>query len=253
MVSASNSVRSASATARPPLPSDIPELSGAEVAAVYYGQRMGGDFYDFIRVSPNRVLIGLMDVAGRNLENRSILVAVQQTFRSRGAELLAKEEINEAEAMIRLCLELNRTVMQAAGGVSSCPAFAGCYREDLGTICYFNAGHTPGLLRDATSIMELPATGLPLGLFSHTMCDAPTVALLPSAALLITSRGIIEGKHKNEEFGLDRLKETFQQTASDTAKEICLNVLGQVQQFMRTPPTHNDITAVALLRARTLP
>ena len=47
-----------------PVHSDVPELRGAELASVYYARRMAGDFYDFIRVGPNRVLFGLMDAAG---------------------------------------------------------------------------------------------------------------------------------------------------------------------------------------------
>jgi serine phosphatase RsbU (regulator of sigma subunit) len=68
--------------------------------------------------------------------------------------------------MIELCYEINRTILKLADGIRSCPAFIGCYNEDLGTVCYANAGHTPGLLRDGTGITRLEATSLPLGLFS---------------------------------------------------------------------------------------
>jgi serine phosphatase RsbU (regulator of sigma subunit) len=68
--------------------------------------------------------------------------------------------------------------------------------EDLGTVCYANAGHTPGLLRDATGIRRLAATGLPLGLFSHTTRDAYTVSVDPGTVLLIVSLGIIEADHR---------------------------------------------------------
>src|SRR5271170_4082494 len=171
-----------------PVQAEVPELKGANLAAIYYGQRMGGDFYDFLRVSPKRVLFGLLDVAGGLEESRDIISAAQHTFRTLGAELFAKEDINEAEAMIEVCLQLNRTILETAGGVHSCPAFAGCYDENLGTVCYFNAGHTPGLVRDTTGVAELPATGLPLGLFSHSTCDASTVVLQPGAVLLLVSR-----------------------------------------------------------------
>ena len=60
---------------RDPIHSDIPELHGAELASVYYGRRMAGDFYDFIRVSPNRVLFGLLDVAGGLEDTRAIVSA----------------------------------------------------------------------------------------------------------------------------------------------------------------------------------
>ena len=73
--------------AREPIHADIPELNGAELASVYYGYRMAGDFYDFIRVAPNRVLFGLLDVAGGLEGTRPIVSAAQQTFRTVGTDL----------------------------------------------------------------------------------------------------------------------------------------------------------------------
>jgi serine phosphatase RsbU (regulator of sigma subunit) len=227
---------------------EVPELHAAQLAAAYYGERQGGDLHDFVRVTPNRVIFGLLDMAGRLEENGAVISAAQQTFRSRSPELFAAEDVNEADAMAELCLELNRAIIAAEGGVRSCPAFAGCYNEDLGTVCYFNAGHTPGLLRDVTGITELPATGLPLGLFSHATCEAPLVALPPGAALLLVSRGLLEGKRRREEFGLERVKTGLQQAGNETAKELCATVIDGVQQFMRKRPTHNDVTALALVR-----
>ena len=240
--------RSKSPARRDPIQAPVPDLQQANLAAVYYGQRMAGDFYDFLRVSPRRVLFGLLDVAGPLNDNRNIVNAAQQTFRDLGRELLAKDDINEAEAMIEICLQLNRTILNTAGSVHSSPAFAGCYDEMLGTVCYFNAGHTPALVRDNTGISELPATGLPLGLFSHSTCDASAVALEPGASLLLVSRGIVEAKCGGEEFTLEAVKRGFRNSAAQNSKDICQAVLGQVQEFMCKPPTHDDVTALALAR-----
>jgi serine phosphatase RsbU (regulator of sigma subunit) len=233
---------------RNPVASKVPELDDAELAALYYGQRMGGDFYDFIRVSPNRVLFGLLDVAGRFELNSGIISATQDVFRKRGAELFGNPDINEADSMAELSLELNRTVIASGTSLHACPAFVGCYNEDLGLICYVNAGHTPGLVRDGKGISELPATGLPLGLFSHATSESKMVALEPGAILLLVSRGIVESKCKGEEMGMDKLKEDFQKTTASTAKEHCLSVLDKVKEYMCAPPTHDDVTALALLR-----
>jgi len=231
-----------------PIHSEIPELHGAELASVYYGRRMAGDFYDFIRVSPNRVLFGLLDVAGGMENTRAILSAAQNTFRTVGTELFARGDINEADAMMELCLQLNQTVLKAAEGVRCCPAFLGCYEESLGIVCYCNAGHTPGLLRDRAGVRELPATGLPLGLFSHMIPDAPIAALEPGGVLLLASRGIVEAKCKAQEFGLQGVKEVLQQSQAASAKDLCVSVLDQVQRFMCTAPNHDDVTALALAR-----
>ena len=233
---------------RDPIQASVPELNQANLAAVYYGNRIAGDFYDFLRVSPKRVLFGLLDVAGPLNDNRGIVNAAQQTFRQLGRELLEKDDVNEAEAMIEICLRLNRTILDTAGSVHSSPAFAGCYDETLGTVCYFNAGHTPGLVRDATGVSELPATGLPLGLFSHSTCDASTVALEPGAVLLLVSRGIVEAKCGGQELGLDSVKAGLQHSEARNATGFSQGVLQQVQEFMCKPPTHDDVTALALVR-----
>jgi serine phosphatase RsbU (regulator of sigma subunit) len=117
-----------------PVPSEFPKMDGAEIAATTYGQRVAGDFYDSVRVSPERILFGLLDVAGRRENNQQILAAAQKIFRTLGAELFSQIDINESEAMTTLCLRLNRGIMEAAEGVHSCPAFLGCYNERFGTL-----------------------------------------------------------------------------------------------------------------------
>src|ERR1700694_3409897 len=219
-----------------PVYSDFPKIDGAEIAATTYGKRVAGDFYDSLRVSPERILFGLLDVAGRRENNQLILSTAQNTFRTLGAELFSGSDINESEAMVTLCIQLNRGLMQAAAGVHPCPAFIGCYHEKFGTLCYTNAGHTPGLLRDSSGMVELGSTGLPLGLFSHATCEAPTVALERGAVLLLVSRGVIEGKCKAEntaddEFGLERVKERFQIEASPNAQKVSGSILNSVGEF----------------------
>jgi serine phosphatase RsbU (regulator of sigma subunit) len=233
-----------------PRHSDVPVLRRAEIAAVYQNQRVAGDFYEFLRVGPSRVLFGLFDVAGRRQDTRAILVAAQDTFRTLAPQLFAGQNFNEAEAMARLSHEVNLTILRVAQGIRSCPAFIGCYNEDLGTACYTNAGHTPGLLRDDSGITQLEASGLPLGIFSHATHRASTCALGPGAVLLIVSRGIVEAEYNEEEFGLQGAKKSLEQATAHTAQDLCLAILQATEQFMDTAPTHNDITALALLRYR---
>lgn len=226
---------------------------GADIAAVFVGKRMAGDFYDAIRVSPQRVLIGLLDVAGRRENNRQILTAAQEIFRSSGPELLAVEDVNEADAMTELTLRINRGLIETSAGVLSCPSFLACYHEKFGTLCYANAGHTPALLRDETGMTELGPTGLPLGLFSHATSDARIVALERGSALLLVSRGVVgcEGHVDGpvEEYGLERVKSIFNGVPVPyTAKIVCTSVLDSLAAFSRGQPLCDDRTALALVR-----
>jgi sigma-B regulation protein RsbU (phosphoserine phosphatase) len=224
------------------------ELKGAQLAAASYGQRTGNDLHDYIRVGPDRVLFALLDVAGRSDQSRAVLSAAQDALRSRGTQLLANDDVNEADAMIEVCVQMNRAIIKAAGRVCACPVFAGCYNETLGTLCYVNAGHTPGLLRDESGISELRATGLPLGLFSHSAADASIAVLRPDATLLIVSRGTVDAIGKGKEFGLQTAKDFLLSTPGQNAQEICARLVGRVKEFMANKPPKNHATMIALAR-----
>jgi serine phosphatase RsbU (regulator of sigma subunit) len=216
------------------------------------GKRLAGDFYDSVRVSPERVLFALLDVAGRREDNRGILAASQDIFRNFGTELFSRPDINESDAMTELCIRINRVILEISNGVHSCPAFIACYHERFGTLCYSNAGHTPGLLRDNNGISELSSNGLPLGLFSHATSEAPTVGLDKGAAVLLVSRGVIEceghARHASEEFGLERIKLLYETAPADTASVLCASVLKSVADFSGDSPACDDRTALALVR-----
>lgn len=226
---------------------DSASLRDASLTIAYFPSCTGGDFHDFARVSSTRFLFGLLDVAGKRETSQVIRQAARACFRSAGKELFSADDLNEPEAMVELLRRLNLEVMRAAGGVRSCPAFAGCYNEELGTVCYVNAGHTPGLLRDDASVLELPATGLPLGLFSLAPTEARIIGLDLQASLAIVSRGVVEAERRNEEFGLTGVKNVMRANARP-ANELSQSILERVQDFMRAVPRHNDVTALTLTR-----
>lgn len=237
---------------REPTVAEMPTLSGADIAGLIQGKRVGGDFYQFARASSERVVFGLLDVAGDAVENRGIVEAARETFQTKGPVCLANQELNEADAMMEFCHELNASIRKAAAGVRSCAAFLGCYNEALGTVCYVNAGHTPGLLRYDSEVSELPATGMPLGLFAASTYEAPTAAVPRDGALLLVSRGVVEVSRKREEFGLQRLKEHFQQVPLTNAQSVAAAALDAVRQFADSAAPSNDLTALAVVRPGTI-
>ena len=105
-------------------------------------------------------------------------------------------------------------------------------------------------MRDMSKIRQLEATALPLGLFSHSVPDSSVVAVRPGNTFLAVSKGVVEAKYKGEEYGIERVREYLSQAHFDTAHETCVGLLARVRQFMGTPPTHNDVTALSLVRSR---
>lgn len=249
--------------ARRPTPAQVPQLATVDVAACYQSARVGGDYFEFVRVAPGRLLLVLLDVAGGAKEAMPVLAAVQDLLHKRGPELFRSDDVNEADAIAELVLLMNRTILASAEGLHHTPAFVACYNESLGMLTYINAGHTPGLLKDGDSVELLPANGLPLGLFSHSTHDAQIAVMAPRAKVLLVSRGLVEMRSGREEFGLERLCHHFQRSAASSAPHLCEEILSEVSQFVRlnnagmfgrilkvvkNGQIKNDVTAVALAR-----
>jgi serine phosphatase RsbU (regulator of sigma subunit) len=209
---------------------------------------MGGDFFDFLVVN-SRLIFLMLDVSGLRDSAQNIAAIVQDQFRSMVPKRFAATELNEAMAIVDLSLALNRTVLEAADGICASSAFLGCYDMQLGTVCYSNAGHVPGLVRDQTGISQLPATGLPFGLFSHATHDSSMTVLEPGAVLLLVSRGVVEARCQGNEFGVEGASATLEHLNAPSAQRLCVAMLDGVERFMCAPPTHNDVTALALVRS----
>src|SRR5689334_10101056 len=108
---------------RIPRPSVLPDRSDLSVSACYKGARIGGDYYDFLPISGTRIVFLLSDVAGKRTEALDIAAALQDALHERAPELLGDPEANVSDGVTALALELNRTVIQAAGGVRPAPTF----------------------------------------------------------------------------------------------------------------------------------
>lgn len=233
---------------RTPEPSALPQLKTVETGAEYAFARMGGDFYEFLAQGDSRLIFVLLDIAGKRESAMDIAAAVQDVFRVSAPQLFAGEHINDNEALAELTLQLNRGILAAAEGVCHSAAFVGCLNELVGTLSYCNAGHTPGLLKFRAAVDQLPANAPPLGLFSHATYEPQVTVLQPGAVLLLGSRGLLESKYRGEEYGVERLTQSFQAMPPAGAREVCRRILDGVEDFTGAPLLHNDVTAIAVVR-----
>ncbi|HZQ90399.1 MAG TPA: SpoIIE family protein phosphatase [Terriglobales bacterium] len=246
----------APATPKPPV---RPSVEGHSVDAYYQAARTGGDFFEFAITPSGRLLVVLLDVAGERDEAFVVESAVQARMRDLGPELFSDPEGNDAISLSSLTMELNRTIIEAAGGVRCAPGFLACYEPSLGALWYVNAGHTPGLVRDPVHVATLGASGVPMGLFSHAVHDAQLSVLQPASAMLLVSRGTVEAAGRLEA-GLERAREVLQSSALHSAGDLCKAALaGTLGKPSRTDsaihalkrlagPQENDRTAVAVIR-----
>ncbi len=233
-----------------PVPTQFPTLSSAQIAVRYHGARIGGDFFDIV-CARDRMIFIVLDIAGRRDFAFHVAATVQVVFRQMAVEFFQEEHVNESDAMTHLVLAINRSIMEITGQAHMATGFAGCYREELGTLCYVNAGYTPALVRDSHGIGELPASGLPLGLFMHATQDALMTVLEPGATLLLFSRGLMEARNKRSEFGIERVRKILAASHTADAESLCTEILDTVLAHMHGRPIDNDLSTLALMRFAT--
>src|SRR5260370_41042831 len=78
-----------------PVQGQFPKVADAEIAAAFYGKRVAGDLYDSLRVSAERILFGLLDVAGRREVKQCILFGAEETLGGLGLGLFGAQGITD--------------------------------------------------------------------------------------------------------------------------------------------------------------
>src|SRR5690348_9060226 len=248
---------------RLPRPAVLPDRGDLSVSALYRGSRMGGDYFDFVPINATRMLFLLSDVAGQRDEAMHVAAALQDVLAERASALLADEDANVSDAITDLALELNRTVIQAAGGVRPAPTLLGCLDEQFGLLHYASAGHTPALVRSSTETVQLDSTGLPFGLFSHATHDAAVAVVAPGSSIVLVSKGVSAITAGKKEFGAEGVREILESRQFPTAQQLCHDILESAVRFADQPSrfgpqfsiagfrSHhepNDMTIVCLMR-----
>ena len=141
------------------LPSRNPEVRNFDIAgANYSSDRVGGDYYDFIRIADEHLGIVVGDVSGKGIAAALIMAA----FR---ASLIA--EIRNNYAMRTTMSKVNRLLWESVEPDRFVTALFGVLDVSARRFTYVNAGHNPAVLyRAATGLFDtLEPTGPLLGTF----------------------------------------------------------------------------------------
>jgi hypothetical protein len=74
---------------RLPAPSQPPKLNSSDLAALYRGARVGGDFFESVKVGNDRLIFVLLDIAGRRDQAIDIAASLQELLRRTVPEMFA--------------------------------------------------------------------------------------------------------------------------------------------------------------------
>jgi serine phosphatase RsbU (regulator of sigma subunit)/anti-sigma regulatory factor (Ser/Thr protein kinase) len=224
------------------LPRELPQLPDWQVAAHYGPARaVGGDFYDFIALPDGRIGIVVGDVTDKGVPAALVMARTQSVLRGEAPRLVSPAQVLQRTNEILL---------------PEMPArmFVTCLylvlEPETGRVVYANAGHNLPYVRTAGGVIELKASGMPLGLLAGMDYPEHEAVIAPGESVLLYSDGLVEAHDRTGAmFGFPRLRELM--GTERHGGDLLDHLLAELHGFVgRGWEQEDDITLVVLERAR---
>ena len=250
LVLARNIQRSSLPSVFPPYPRDLTIDLFADMVPA---RDVGGDFYDFFYVAPDRLAALVADVSGKGVPAALFMMKAKSILRELALSMSDLGEI-VAKANERLCEGNNADMFVTC--------WIGVLDEGTGELRYVNAGHNPPYIRRAGGALEAlgNVSGLFLGGMEGIRYRTFTAHLAPDDLLFLYTDGVTEANNVlGEFFGEARLEETLSgrralglarfmqnRVPLTSPTELCRRVRGAVDAFAGKAAQYDDITLLAL-------
>jgi len=215
------------------LPETAPVIPGFDLAVLNEPCfEVGGDYYDFLSLGPNTLLVVIADVEGKGISSAMVMSNLQATLRALVLHLHSLNDIAES---------LNKMILQDTRGEKYLTMFMGLIDTRRKAIHYINCGHVPPIIvRPGSDPIQLTEGGMVIGLFENVQFERGHAKFQGGDILLLCTDGITESMDvENEEFGSERLVASVSQVSDRKAKDIVLKVCDDVTAYSKGG-THMD-------------
>ncbi len=180
------------------LPKELPARLGWKVDAFYRPARsVGGDFYDFVDLPNGRLGVAIGDVTDKGVPAALVMATCRSMLR---AAALDHERPGEVLA------EVNDTLVDEIPPAMFVTCLYAIIDTSTGMMSLANAGHNLPYVRTGDGVIELRATGMPLGLMKGMDYEERSFTFSSEDVMVLTSDGITEAHDADGEmYGFSRL------------------------------------------------
>ena len=251
-------------------PADLSGLPSLEVHGVCRPARtVSGDYYDFIPLSPERMMLAVGDISGKGISAALLMATVHAFVRAYSLEpektlaamaveaggsqkkLLGSGNNGDGELSPSFLMStLNYQLYRSTPPEKYATMFLACYDAVARSLIYSNAGHLPPMvLGDDGNVRRLETSGTVVGLFDGMAYGQSAVGMQPGDIFVAYSDGITEPENEFGEFGEERLVELIRAHRHESLSRISEAVTGAVSDWIAGGEQPDDVTLV-LARAR---
>ena len=223
------------------LPTNFPDGEDYSIyAEMIAAKEVGGDFYDFYKLSDTTVAFLAADVSGKGIPAAMFMMTAKTIIKGLAESGIAVNDIF-TKANEKLC-ENNESGMFVT-------AWMGILDLTTGNIQFANAGHNPPLLKRADGSFEYLKTraGFVLAGMEGVRYRAGEITLNPGDRLFLYTDGVPEATNINNKlYGEDRLLSFMNENASVEATRLLPELKKNIDEFVGDAPQFDDITMLML-------
>ena len=230
------------------IPKEAPQMPGLDIAAAYIPCfDVGGDFYDFLRMSERCIAIAIADVMGKGIP-AAIMMGL-----FRGAMRAYVDTDGNCEATQKIVTKLNRMTCDEYKEGEFVTLFFANIDVQKGTLTYCNCGHEPAVLIRDGRITKLEKGGLVLGVEVQEKYEVDTLQFRDGDCLLLYSDGLIDAANFNGEFwGRKRMLEAAKKFAVGySAEQMVKSILGYRRRFVGLASQCDDTSLIIVKVGKT--
>ena len=219
------------------LPTNFPDGDDYRIfAQMIAAKEVGGDFYDFYKLSDTTVTFLAADVSGKGIPAALFMMTAKTIIKELAERGMSVNEIFTI-ANEKLC-ENNEADMFVT-------AWMGILDITTGKMQFANAGHNPPLLKRADGSFEYLKTraGFVLAGMDGIRYRAGELTLNPGDRLFLYTDGVPEATNTDEKlYGEDRLLSFMNGNADLEATALLPALKANIDEFVGEAPQFDDIT-----------
>ena len=219
------------------LPTNFPDDDAFGIyAQMIAAKEVGGDFYDFYRLSDTTVAFLVADVSGKGIPAAMFMMTAKTIIKDLAESGMAVNDIF-TKANEKLC-ENNESGMFVT-------AWMGILDLKTGSLQFANAGHNPPLIKRADGTFEYLKTraGFVLAGMEGMRYRVGELMLSPGDRLFLYTDGVPEATNaENQLYGEDRLLQFMNQNSTIEATELLPRLKANIDEFVGDAPQFDDIT-----------
>ena len=224
------------------IPEKAPVIRGLDIAATYTPCfDVGGDFYDFFRISEDSIVVVIADVIGKGIP-----AAIMMSM-FRGAVRAYAESKGRAEVIENIVEKLNKMACYECRDGEFISLFYSVVNFKKMTVSYCNCGHEPPVLIRKRRIIDLEKGGLVLGVERQVEYETESFGLKEGDCLLFYTDGLIDAANFDGDFwGRERMLESAKKFASEPAELMVKDILRYRRRFVGLARQIDDTSIVVV-------